>query len=284
MFWNATEAWKGRIYPGISAASAPPPAMNPTTQVWSTMAERSMAIPVMPRRSSGSTLSSKSSRKQPPLLGMDRRPNTAPALLTGVGLPPAHEDAFLQELENKEVQNIINRERKEQLTRKIVTHTRDLPPEPERFAFALLQSEGSALYELSLYHSPVQRKSRGPRLLPRSKSAPVQTKTELQKLSRSLDGSIGHHYHQMGVPRPVSAATKLSQNKRNSIVAEAQPGGIDSATSKTFQNNFKRSSVVLASEANSPQNGGMQMDNDLLMCSGQSLGSLSLGRLGSKVL
>jgi len=161
------------------------------------------------------------SRKQPAVLGLEKRPDTAPALLTGDLVKTTHEDTFLQHLEDTEVRHIINCQRKEKLTKKFVFEARDFPSDP---ILHDQQSEGSALYELGLWHSPGQRKHSAP--LPKSKSDSFPCVEELHDISRALDGNMRHHYFRLGLPRPVNSNFPKTSKKPVQTITEVENPGV----------------------------------------------------------
>jgi hypothetical protein len=105
----------------------------------------------------------------------------------------------LQQLENKEVRNIINRHRKEKLT--IQTMVKEFDVEVMRDGIEEIgaNKEESQLYDFSLYHSPSQRSRRS--RLQKSGSEPIQHGEQLHELRCALDGNMRHHYQRFGMAR-----------------------------------------------------------------------------------
>lgn len=217
MFWNATNAWKDKVPKKVYAA---PPTVSATKPVWSTMKI------LRPTTTGGER---KMSRKQPIVLSLERRPDSAPALLTGDLVSNTHEDTFLQHLEDTEVRHIINCQRKEKLTKKFVAEARDFPSDP---MLHHQQSEGSALYELGLWHSPCQRKHSAP--APKSKSDSFPCVDELHDISRTLDGNMRHHYFRLGLPRPVNPHFPKNAKKPAQTITEVEHPGVTRRKSIEF--------------------------------------------------
>lgn len=216
MFYNAI---KDRHRPEVTL-----PSRDARKALWDTLPTQSRPHTAVHR---------KSTRKQPALLaaklGPLARPNTAPALLTGEGLivKRPHENDFLQRLENQEVINTISHQRKEKLTQIAWIQEYDLPAHPI--------TEGSRLYELSLYHGATQR-SHNPLKKSKSEATTTAVRTQatnhcagqLHDLSRALDGNLCHHLYRLGLP--VNTRTQNTgflfdaadpKSRRTTVVADA---------------------------------------------------------------
>jgi len=194
-----TDSLPPRVYRSVWAdAGNPQTSGNP--QCWA-----------RPKRPQTSVRRQKSICKQAPTkLGLQAqpapRPSTAPALLTGKGLlvQSSYDHKFLQQLENREVKNVINNHRKELQTQKSFEKMYDLPVEPH---YPISRSQ---IYELSLHHGSAARVPR----VQKSKSQPLPVADQLHELSIMLDGNTRHHWSRLGRPR--SGGAILAEKRQSS--------------------------------------------------------------------
>lgn len=235
MFWNATNAWKDRV-PTSQFLSLKDPPREFRKQPW-------IPINTFPKRPSTAGGLQKTSRKKSVCLsdsklGLNARPSTAPALLTGEGLivQKTHEDLFLHKLENKQVKKMIDHQRKEVMTQKVWEVEYDLPANPV--------TEGSRLYEVNLFHGNAQR-LRCSRLS-KSKSSPTNTIDQLHELSQTLDGNVRQHCYRIGMPRAQNTDVNRATLSKSRSKHFGMSGGAEAIVKDTVQHS--RASVQLGAE------------------------------------